>query len=222
MLAVPFQQAVGADINKKSITEQLIDEINQGLKEGLEERKRMRRAAEALDAESRRMREETERRGPDLEVRKAILRLEEAKARELRREEAIQRKRILRERIERDLRPLTPPKITSRKSPSGPESNSRKHSISPKSNSTGSGFFVSKLGHIVTNQHVVNKCKSVTVGDNANNQVIATVLESDKRNDLALLRISNMRTASAETKSLVAKLGLAVTPLASQVRTPEQ
>jgi hypothetical protein len=97
-----------------------------------------------------------------------------------------------------------------------PKRASRKRQPTRKSNSTGSGFFVSKLGHVVTNQHVVNNCKSVTVGDNANKQVIATVLESDKRNDLALLRISNMTTASVETKSLVAKLGLAVTPLASQ------
>jgi len=97
-----------------------------------------------------------------------------------------------------------------------PKRTTRKRQPTPKSNTTGSGFFVSKLGHVVTNQHVVNKCNSVTVGDNANKQVIATVLESDKRNDLALLRISNMKTASAETKSLVAKLGLTVTPLASE------
>ena len=59
----------------------------------------------------------------------------------------------------------------------------------PKVGSTGSGFFVSKLGHILTNEHVVRQCGSVTVGDNANKQVSASVLETDKRNDLALLRI---------------------------------
>ena len=41
-------------------------------------------------------------------------------------------------------------------------------------------------------------------------------METDRRNDLALLKISSMQMASAETKSLVAKLGITVTPLASQ------
>ena len=37
-----------------------------------------------------------------------------------------------------------------------------------KSVTSGSGFLVSKTGHVITNQHVVNKCKRVSVGDNAN------------------------------------------------------
>ena len=95
-----------------------------------------------------------------------------------------------------------------------------KKSAPPKSGSTGSGFFVSKLGHIITNEHVVRKCGSVTVGDNANKQVAASVLEADKRNDLALLRISSTQMASVETKSLISKLnvqklGLKLVPLAS-------
>jgi S1-C subfamily serine protease len=56
----------------------------------------------------------------------------------------------------------------------------------------------------------------VTVGDNSKKQVTARVLETDRRNDLALLRISSMEMASAQTKTLVAKLGLTITPLASQ------
>jgi serine protease Do len=70
----------------------------------------------------------------------------------------------------------------------------------PTSSGTGSGFFVSKLGHVVTNEHVVRNCGSITVGDNANKQVSATVLETDKRNDLALLKLSSMAMASADTK----------------------
>ena len=91
-----------------------------------------------------------------------------------------------------------------------------KKSPQPKSGSTGSGFFVSKLGHIITNEHVVRQCGSVTVGDNANKQVSASVLETDKRNDLALLRISSTERASLETKSLISKLGLKLVPLASK------
>ena len=86
----------------------------------------------------------------------------------------------------------------------------------PYINTTGSGFFVSKLGHIITNEHVVRQCGSVTVGDNTNNQVTASVLDTDKRNDLALLRISSTKMASAETKSLISKLGLKLVPLASE------
>jgi S1-C subfamily serine protease len=92
----------------------------------------------------------------------------------------------------------------------------RKSKPVPKSGSTGSGFFISKLGHVITNQHVVNKCRKVTVGANANKQVAAKVLETDHRNDLALLRISSTKMASAETKSLISKLGIAVVPLATR------
>ena len=91
-----------------------------------------------------------------------------------------------------------------------------KKSPQPKVGSTGSGFFVSKLGHIITNEHVVRQCGSVTVGDNAKKQVNASVLETDKRNDLALLRISSTEMASLETKSLISKLGLKLVPLASE------
>ena len=89
-----------------------------------------------------------------------------------------------------------------------------------KVGSTGSGFFVSKLGHILTNEHFVRQCGSVTVGDNANKQVTASVLEKNKRNDLALLRISSTKMVSAETISLISKLnaqklGLKPVPLAS-------
>jgi serine protease Do len=109
--------------------------------------------------------------------------------------------------------PPTDPVIKNKKTPS-------KKSPPPSSGSTGSGFFVSKLGHIVTNEHIVRRCGSVTVGDNANKQVSASVLETDKRNDLALLRISSTQMASAETLSLISKLGaqklgLKLVPLAS-------
>jgi S1-C subfamily serine protease len=85
-----------------------------------------------------------------------------------------------------------------------------------KSGSTGSGFFVSKLGHIITNAHVVRNCGSITVGDNAKRQVPTILLETDKRNDLALLKISNTQMASVETKSLISKLGLKLVPMASE------
>ena len=61
----------------------------------------------------------------------------------------------------------------------------------------------------------------MTTGDNRNNQVSASVLEKDKRNGLVLLRISSIKMASAETKSLISKLdvqklGLKLVPLVSE------
>ena len=81
---------------------------------------------------------------------------------------------------------------------------------------TGSGFFVSKMGHVITNAHVVNGCNRVTVGDNANKQVSAEVINTDSSNDLALLKLSSLEMASAGSKSLVQKLSIVVVPLASK------
>ena len=85
----------------------------------------------------------------------------------------------------------------------------------PETVKSGSGFFVSMSGHVITNQHIVNKCKKVTVGDNAQKQVATDVIETDRENDLALLKISSLKMASAETKSLVQKLGIKIVPLAA-------
>ena len=85
----------------------------------------------------------------------------------------------------------------------------------PKTSTSGSGFFVSKSGHVITNQHIVNKCKKVTVGDNAEKQVAADIIETDRENDLALLKLSSLKMASVETKSLIQKLGIKIVPLAS-------
>ena len=53
------------------------------------------------------------------------------------------------------------------------------------------------------------------MGDNFKKQVAADVMETDRSNDLALLKISSMQMASAETKSLIRKLGIEIVPLAS-------
>ena len=81
---------------------------------------------------------------------------------------------------------------------------------------TGSGFFVSKMGHVITNAHVVNGCNRVTVGDNANKQVSAEVINTDSSNDLALLKLSSLEMTSADSKSLIQKLSIVVVPLASK------
>ncbi len=90
----------------------------------------------------------------------------------------------------------------------------KKQKAKPKS-SSGSGFFISRLGHIITNQHVVNKCSRITVGDRIDKQVPAELLDSDKRNDLALLKTTSLKLASTETKSLIQKLRIEIVPLAT-------
>jgi len=78
--------------------------------------------------------------------------------------------------------------------------------------SSGSDFFVSRLGHIITNQHVVGECGRVTVGVSAEELVSADILDMDRRNDLALLRISATKLASAESQFLINKLAINVVP----------
>ena len=78
---------------------------------------------------------------------------------------------------------------------------------------TGSGFFISKMGHVITNAHVVRDCNRITLGDNANHQAPAKVIRTDRRNDLALLKLSTLEMTSAESKSLIQKLSIEVLPL---------
>ena len=96
-----------------------------------------------------------------------------------------------------------PPKVYAKKTPTPRVKKKPVTKPSPefKSGTSGSGFFVSRLGHVVTNEHVVKGCKTLTVGDNANQQVPVEVIETDRRNDLALLKLSSTSMASAETVS---------------------
>ena len=83
------------------------------------------------------------------------------------------------------------------------------------SNEIGSGFYVSKFRHIVTNQHVVNKCNKITVGDSISTQIPADLIASDKRNDLAILQTISMEMASADTQSFLEKLAIEIVPVLS-------
>jgi len=53
--------------------------------------------------------------------------------------------------------------------------------------SSGSGFVVSKSGHILTNAHVVEACASVT-GQLPSGEFPLTILNVDEKNDLAILK----------------------------------
>src|SRR5579871_1237120 len=53
----------------------------------------------------------------------------------------------------------------------------------------GSGFFISADGYIVTNNHVVEKAKDVTVTTADGKTVSAKVIGTDPKTDLALLKV---------------------------------
>ena len=53
----------------------------------------------------------------------------------------------------------------------------------------GSGVIVSKSGHILTNHHVVARTDSITVTLNDGREFSATLVGSDKKTDIALLKI---------------------------------
>lgn len=60
--------------------------------------------------------------------------------------------------------------------------------------STGTGFFVTQNGVIVTNYHVVESGKSITIETKVNGQekeYRAKVLHTDKQNDIAILKIDD-------------------------------
>ncbi len=73
-------------------------------------------------------------------------------------------------------------------------------------NVSGTGFFVSAQGHVLTNHHVVNGCKTLHASLVGNTPVEAKVLASDARNDLALLK-TDLKPSSVPPFRPRAKLG---------------
>lgn len=53
----------------------------------------------------------------------------------------------------------------------------------------GSGFFISASGHIVTNNHVVEKAREITATLKDGRELKATVVGRDERTDLAVLKV---------------------------------
>lgn len=63
---------------------------------------------------------------------------------------------------------------------------------------TGTGFFLSSNGYIVTNQHVIDGAKSIkitSINGDINTSYTARVEVSDAQNDLAILKITDVFTA---------------------------
>lgn len=64
------------------------------------------------------------------------------------------------------------------------------------SETLGSGFIISKDGYIVTNQHVIDKAKTITVTLFNNERLEAEIIGEDKKTDLAVLKISSQTELS--------------------------
>ena len=86
--------------------------------------------------------------------------------------------------------------------------------------SSGTGFFVSRSGHIITNHHVVEECKAVKVSFKGN-EVDANVLSIDRYNDLAILKTnltpSSVYSVSGEDAALLEDVVIAGFPLGKDV-----
>jgi serine protease Do len=72
----------------------------------------------------------------------------------------------------------------------GPHGEQRPH----KGQAQGSGFIISADGYVVTNNHVVENASDVSVTIEGGKTVAAKVLGTDKKTDLALLKISEAGT----------------------------
>ena len=54
---------------------------------------------------------------------------------------------------------------------------------------SGTGFFVSTSGHILTNAHVIDGAENILIQTGAGEKSMARVLSVDASNDLALIKI---------------------------------
>jgi S1-C subfamily serine protease len=72
----------------------------------------------------------------------------------------------------------------------------------PKQQGLGSGFMIDGQGHILTNNHVVDKASTVKVMLNDGTKLDAKVVGADKHNDLALLQIDTSGLSSIKYLTL--------------------
>ncbi|HEX2135509.1 MAG TPA: serine protease [Microvirga sp.] len=66
--------------------------------------------------------------------------------------------------------------------------------------SSGTGFFITAQGHVVTNEHVIGACSTVMVKADGAPSLKAAVLAADRTNDLALLKVDQTPPAVADLR----------------------
>lgn len=72
--------------------------------------------------------------------------------------------------------------------------------LSSNAQSVGTGFYITREGHIATNYHVIEKAKSITIKDNNNNVYSAAIIATDVANDLAIIKVDNADKNNAYVK----------------------
>ncbi|POR54380.1 S1C family serine protease [Bosea psychrotolerans] len=80
------------------------------------------------------------------------------------------------------------PEVASQQRPAPPPSPPPAQGPAKVTFSTGSGFFVSKAGHILTNAHVVKDCTTITARPDGATPVPVQLVARDATNDLAVLK----------------------------------
>ena len=109
--------------------------------------------------------------------------------------------------------------------PKKQEPKKKKPKISPDDNkivaaSSGTGFYVSNTGHIISNHHVVEGCNTVKLTFKGK-EISADVLAVDKMNDLAILKAdltpSKVYSVATEDASLLEDIIIAGYPLGKKV-----
>ena len=88
--------------------------------------------------------------------------------------------------------------------------------------SSGTGFFVTKNGHMVTNNHVIDSCSNVKVIHNGK-EFESDVLAVDKMNDLAIIKANispkKVFTIAGDDASLLEEVIVAGYPLGNKIST---
>lgn len=62
--------------------------------------------------------------------------------------------------------------------------------------STGTGFFISQEGHMITNYHVIKNSNKITVSVEGD-EIPAEVITQDKVNDIAIIKVENVKNISS-------------------------
>jgi uncharacterized protein len=69
--------------------------------------------------------------------------------------------------------------------------------VSAEKKSSGTGFYISGNGHILTNFHVIKGCKKLSIHSPFGSSGTATVIAKNKRDDLALLKTTRKNSSIA-------------------------
>ena len=83
-------------------------------------------------------------------------------------------------------------------------------SAKQKKSASGTGFFVSKDGYLITNQHVVAGATEIEVTMHDGKKLPATVVSSDSSNDVALLKVEASTTPLSIVSATNVKKGMEV------------